>query len=112
MSTKIETTPLGLARKAIDAAEDDIHDALESWRSSGEEGCAPDDYPYGDFEVELRPDEASLGFAVFFQFSEDPDPEADVFTRKLGAIFEKHGIATVTVLGVHIDSSDVEAFNE
>ena len=114
---KIQRTPLGLARKAVDAAKSEIDDALAAWQEAWS-ASLPDPtglverYPFGDFEVELRPDTASLGFEAVFEFSEDPGPDAEVFERKLAAVFEKHGIATVTVLGVNIDSADVEAFNE
>jgi len=111
---KIDLTPLGQARKAIDAAKTDIDHALDAWREawSADRTNTVDKYPFGDFDVELRPDSASLGFEAVFEFSEDPGPDARVFTRKLAAVFEKHGIATVAVVGTNLDSAGVEAFNE
>jgi hypothetical protein len=110
---KIESTPLGLARKAIDAAMSDINDAMSAWQESNKPlGAHLDDYPYGDLDIELRPDSQSYGFEVVFSFSEDVGPTADLIRDRLSAVLEKHGIATVTVLGTNIDCADVKAFNE
>lgn len=114
MALKIEGTPLYLARQAIDAAASDISDAMEAWREAWSEDRSNtvDKYPFGDFELVLGPDAESLGFEARFEFSEDPGPDASVFTRKLAAVLEKHGVATVRVIGVNLDQADVEAFNE
>lgn len=106
---KLEATPLGQARKAIDAAMSDVGDAMEAW--CNERGTDPGGrFPHGDYELTLRPDSASLGFEAVFEFFEDIGPRASLLRARLCAVFEKHGIATVSVVGTNLDSADVEAF--
>lgn len=108
----IELTPLGQARKAIDAALSDIEHTMEAWREENENDPPNDDYPHGDYELTLRPDSGSYGFVALFEYSETVGPDADDLERKLRPLLVKHGIATVSVVGTNLDTADVEAFNE
>lgn len=105
---KLDSTPLGLAAKAIREATHAIDDAMLAW---WDENDGHNDSP-GECEVELRPDPDSVGFAALFTFHESSAPKVELIRDKLAPVFLAHGVATVLVACTLPDEAVVEGFEE
>lgn len=96
----IETTPLGLARKAIDTAHSEIVAAYEAWIDEP-------DGPYDYHDLEITPDSDSLGFALVLDFGDGPREDASKVAARLATVLLKHGIGTVRCISVAVDEFSV-----
>jgi len=107
---KIEGTPLGLARKAVDTAIHEIEAEIERWSEEG----PPYDHncPGGEYELRLEPDPGSLGFTLVLEFHDREGEEVRPIAARLAPLLERHGVTSVRVLGHVYDEIDVEAFDE